>query len=274
MVEMQPCKQWKSRRSNPSTASRNSFTLVRLCKRPVVLADCRPLPARLQCGMHLLGHVPCSRYGAAAVRRYARSRSGVVATVGSAPMATWISASLPTYAAEFMDPFMDQQAADVPYMFEVLFFAVVMYTTVMMLYLWMTNFLEQADSDDDQPMDDVPPAYKHYLQAPIRSVTDPAQRAANEEAALCAGDVEVLKRKLAAGAAAYVDQRIRNTRFLVRLKLQMHRLRHQMHVDEDVTKISSSTTHGLAASEDHFIDDCLNALVCVCLTLMCWSLLT
>lgn len=67
----------------------------------------------------------------------------------------------------------------------------------------------QADSDDDQPMDDVPPAYKHYLQAPIRSVTDPAQRAANEEAALCAGDVEVLKRKLAAGAAAYVDQRIR-----------------------------------------------------------------
>lgn len=73
-----------------------------------------------------------------------RSRSGVVATVGSAPMATWISASLPTYAAEFMDPFMDQQAADVPYMFEVLFFAVVMYTTVMMLYLWMTNFLEQV----------------------------------------------------------------------------------------------------------------------------------
>jgi hypothetical protein len=149
---------------------------------------------------------------------------------------------LPSWSSEFLDDtYLDPSLADSPDLLGTLLIIVVTYFTVMMLYLWLSSFLDEdaarGNSSNQQSSDksDVPPGYGSFLDAHVRSYVDPAGAGGERHVRALAAldevtnplegeDLQHLKQRLAAGAAEALDQQIRDVGRLVRTKLLARKL--------------------------------------------------
>ncbi|KAF6266542.1 hypothetical protein COO60DRAFT_2821 [Scenedesmus sp. NREL 46B-D3] len=143
-------------------------------------------------------------------------------------------------AFDYTDTYLDPSVAESPDILGTLLIVVVTYFTVMLLYLWLSSFLDEdeaaaGDGSGKQhtPPDqaELPPRYGQFLDAHVRSYvgSSPAGRVRalqelSQGQPLQGEDLAALKERLAAGAAEALDQQIRDCDRLVRTKLLSRKL--------------------------------------------------
>eukprot|EP00775_Hariotina_reticulata_P007939 gene7939-8135_t len=146
----------------------------------------------------------------------------------------WLLPLLPARASESLGYIpadsltVDSSVAESPEILDTLLIVVVTYFSVMLLYLWLSSFLdkdldegpsESSSNNQQAPTDqgELPPGYGSFLNANVRSYVDPhgrghrqvhALQELGQAAPLEGEDLPALKDRLAAGAAEALEQQL------------------------------------------------------------------
>jgi len=172
--------------------------------------------------------------------------------------ATLVSA-LPAWSAETFDfvgeAGLEPSLADTPNIIEALMFTFIMYFTIILLWVWVSSFADEATpgNSDNQ---ELPPGFDRYLHASIRSYNDPAERAAAiKDQVYNAHNMDELKHGMALQASEFLQQQIRDCASQVRAKVLLaKRLSGSASLDEDLGRILGGSG---SRPIDKFIDDCI-----------------
>lgn len=191
----------------------------------------------------------------------------------SAAAASLFVPLLPSWPADsfdyLSDTYLDPNIAESPDILNTLLIVVVTYFTVMLLYLWLSSFLDEdlgqpsdsagSSSSQRPPADqDMPPGYGTFLDAHVRSYVDPhapgghrqvtALQELGQAQPLDGENLEQLKGRLAAGAAEALEQQIRDCERLVRSKLLARKLGY-MPARSSAASSSSGSGSGTSAGQ-------------------------